>query len=371
MVYLNNAATSFPKPPSVMHAVAKALETMPASAQRSSLAASDNLMDALREDLATLLHVSHPERIFLTSGATDALNRLIGGLPIRQAVITTDNHNSVLRPAENLPGDRVISYLDSLEKLKRPNQSDITDTPDASWLILPHCSNVTGEIHDIGAICTYAHRLGLKVMLDASQSAGCIPIDGGRWKLDAIAFTGHKALFGPQGTGGFYIRPGIALRPTLFGGTGRDSHIIRYDDGDWEYEVGTPNSPGLAGLKAGVEYVLQEGVGSIFAHLQDHTDWLIRELAAIPRVRLYSPGGPAQGPVVSLNIDGLHAADVGYILQNAYGITTRTGLHCAPLIHRQLHTETWGTVRVSLSHLTPHAHLQALVSAVKDISQGL
>lgn len=362
MIYLNNAATSYPKPPSVLTAVAEAMQAMPASALRSSLSAGDDMSGHLRQELAALFHVSHPERIFFTSGATDALNRLIGGLPIRQAIITTDNHNSVLRPAENLPGERVITYEDS------PLRPDLPKSP-ASWLILPHCSNVTGEIHDIGAICASAHRLGMRVLLDASQSAGCIPIDGDNWELDAIAFTGHKALFGPQGTGGFYIRPGITLRPTLFGGTGRDSRIIRYDDGDWEYEVGTPNTPGLAGLLAGVAYVRQEGVEKIFCQLQAHTDWLIHELAAIPHVRLYSPGGPAQGPVVSFNIEGLHAADVGYILQNAYGITTRTGLHCAPLIHRQLHTEPWGTVRASLSYLTPPTHLQALVSAVREIAK--
>ena len=212
------------------------------------------------------------------------------------------------------------------------------------------------------------------VLLDAAQSAGCIPIQAEEWEVDIIVFTGHKGLFGPQGTGGFYIRPSVSLRPTQFGGTGRDSSIIRYEDGDWEYEVGTPNIPGLAGLKAGVEYVLQVGVETIFGQLQQQTQWLIAQLKGIPKIRLYNGGyhgGESQGPVVSFNIDGLKPADVGYILQNAYGITTRTGLHCAPLIHQQLGTAPWGTVRVSLSYHTTQDDLQALVDALQDICQGL
>ena len=368
MVYLNNAATSYPKPPSVVKAVVEALETMPASALRSSLSAGDDTIISLREDLATLLHVSHPDRIFFTSGATDSLNRLIGGLSFQHALVTTDNHNSVLRPIENLKRIEHLKFPenpDHLGNLENPGKKH------PALLILPHCSNVTGGIHDIAAICQKAHQQDILVMLDAAQSAGCIPIDAEKWNVDIIAFTGHKALFGPQGTGGYYIRPGISLRPTIFGGTGRDSSIIRYDDGDWEYEVGTLNMPGLAGLKAGVEYVLKEGVETIFGQLHEQIKWLIAQLKSIPRVRLYRQGEEPQGPVVSFNIDGLKPADVGYILQNAYGITTRTGLHCAPLIHQQLGTTPWGTVRVSLSHLTTDNDLQTLVNAVQDICKGI
>ncbi len=372
MVYLNNAATSYPKPPSVMKAVAEVLEAIPASALRSSLTAGDDILALLRKDLASLLHVSYPDRIFLTSGATDALNRLIGGLAFSRALVTTDNHNSVLRPLENRDHQEPIEYLENLDYLENP--AIPSQDGSQALLILPHCSNVTGTIHDIATICQKAHQHHLLVMLDAAQSAGCIPIHAEEWGVDVIAFTGHKALFGPQGTGGFYIRPGIHLRPTMFGGTGRDSSIIRYDDGDWEYEVGTPNMPGLAGLKAGVEYVLQTGVETICRQLQSQTQWLISQLKGIPKVRLYIPdhqGRESQGPVVSFNIDGLKPADVGYILQNAYGITTRTGLHCAPLIHQQLGTAPWGTVRVSLSYHTTQDDLQALVEAVQDICQSL
>ena len=373
MVYLNNAATSYPKPQSVVKTITEVLEAMPASALRSSLTAGDDILALLRKDLATLLHVSHPDRIVLTSGATDALNRLIGGLTFSHALATTDNHNSVLRPLENRDNPGHLEYIESIDYIDHPdNPSHQIDGQ--SLLVLPHCSNVTGTIHDIASICQKAHQHHLLVMLDASQSAGCIPIHAEKWGVDIIAFTGHKALFGPQGTGGFYFRPGIDLRPTMFGGTGRDSSIIRYDDGDWEYEVGTSNIPGLAGLKAGVEYVLQVGVETIFRQLQSQTQWLITQLKGIPKVRLYihdNHGGESQGPVVSFNIEGLKPADVGYILQNAYGITTRTGLHCAPLIHQQLGTAPWGTVRVSLSYHTTQDDLQALVDAVHHICQSL
>ena len=369
MIYLNHAATSYPKPPAVVEAVMHALTAPPVSALRSTASDNDELSDQLRQSLAALLHTAHPERIVVTSGATDSINRLIGGWGFTHAVATADNHNSVLRPLYNLKAIRQVDIV----------ETDIIDTPDlwpdemggGAMLILPHCSNVTGAIHDIRRISAEAHRRGMTVVVDASQSAGCIPIDADGWEVDAIAFTGHKALYGPPGTGGYYLRPGIALRPTLFGGTGRDSSIVEYKGDDWEYEVGTPNLPGMAGLKAGVDLVLEHTVERIFQQVQAKTLWLIRELNSINHISVYAQGGKCQGPVVSFNIKGLLPSDVGYLLENAYGITTRTGLHCAPLIHRQLGTAPHGTVRVSLSHQTTDDELQALVAAIREICQGL
>ena len=367
-IYLNNAATSWPKPPSVIEAVTAALTCEPVSALRSNRSACDDLMTELRQKLGRLFHISDCERIFFCSSATDAINRIVDGLGMANSQqqsnfdYAIDSHNSVLRPLANkgkyLWDGRLVHY-------------------DA--LFLNHCSNVTGEICDIGREWhnyQVVHRkTGNRqlLILDAAQSAGCIPIDVDGWGVDILVFTGHKGLFGPMGTGGYYVRRGIDLRPSQFGGTGRDSSIIEYGDGDeWEYEVGTQNLPGLAGLMAGVDYVLERGVENIRTKEQQLTQWLINELRDIDKVQLYvAPTADVQGPVVSFNIQGLNPSDVGYILQNSYGITVRTGLHCSPLIHHRLGTEKFGTVRASLSDFTTQQDLQTLVQAVNEISASL
>lgn len=365
MIYLNNAATSYPKPPSVVQAMTEALEHAPKSALRSNLTDSDDVLSGLRQQLGRLFHINDWNRIFFCSSATDAINRVLGGLRLSTIEVSRDNHNSVLRPLMN----------DT-----RPRTSHFALT------IVPHCSNVTGEIHNIKRVCQEAHAQGRIVMVDAAQSAGSIPIDVDGWGVDILVFTGHKALFGPTGTGGYYVRRGIDLRPTQFGGTGRDSSIIRYEEGDWEYEVGTQNLVGLTGLSAGVAYVLQRGVENIYHHLLEETLWLIKALKSIKGVRVYercdSKGvntlsleeesdDEHRGSVVSFNIEGLKPSDVGYILQNSYNITVRTGLHCAPLIHEDLGTAPLGTVRASLSCFNTRADIETLVDAVSNITSSL
>lgn len=167
------------------------------------------------------------------------------------------------------------------------------------------------------------------------------------------------------------MRKGIDLRPTVFGGTGRDSRILEYEDGDWEYEVGTQNVPGLSGLEAGVNYILKTGMDNIYKKVQAQTNNLIDTLKSNSHIDLYSRGGEWQGPVVSFNVRGLKPSDVGYLLQNAYGITVRTGLHCTPLAHKTLNTMPWGTVRVSMSYLTTDNDMQTLKEAIGDITYSL
>lgn len=351
MIYLNNAATSYPKPPSVVEAVTAALAQPPVSSLRSNVSAQDDVLTQLRQSLGRLFHIADWERIFFCSSATDALNRLLGGRSWKECEYDEGSHNSVLRPLAN----HVL----------------VSEDAESGIVICNHCSNVTGEIVDVQQECQKAHAEGKLFLLDVAQSAGCIPVDVDGWDVDLLAFTGHKSLLGPMGTGGYYVRRGIDLRPTQFGGTGRDSSTITYTDGDWEYEVGTQNMPGLAGLKAGVDYVLQRGVENIFQQEQQLTQWLIQALQNLPKVQLYIPSTlHSQGPVVSFNIDGLRPSDVGYILQNSYGITVRTGLHCSPLIHRKLGTEPYGTIRVSLSDFTTQQDLQALVDAVHEIAHS-
>ena len=364
MVYLNNAATTYPKPPQVAEAMTAALASPPASPLRSNNATGDDLPTSLRQLLGRLFGIADWQRIFFASSATDAVNRIVDGLTWKGYDVSIDSHNSVFRPLAN----KLVTSKEGKYRCHCVN----------------HCGNVTGEIADIERL--RREMRGAKdydseadiLIVDAAQSAGCIPIDVDAWGIDILVFTGHKGLFGPMGTGGYYVRRGIDLRPAQFGGTGRDSSVIRYD-GDWEYEVGTQNMPGLAALKAGVDYVLQRGVENIQRREQHMTQWLIDELWGIDKVTLYvapQQRGNAkvnrrQGPVVSFNIGGLLPSDVGYILQNSYGITVRTGLHCSPLIHRQMGTEKHGTVRASLSDMTTQDDLQALVNAVRDIARSL
>lgn len=360
MIYLNNAATSYPKPPSVIQAMMMALESPPVSPLRSNIPSGEDLLTDLRKTLGTLFNIRDYERIFLCSSATDAINRIVGGKEWT-VVATSDNHNSVLRPLLN--GQHPVKII--------PPLSSSETLPNGSLLILNHCSNVTGNIIDVATIVKQAHQQGMLVMLDVAQSAGCIPIDIDNWGVDIMIFTGHKSLFGPTGTGGYYVHRSINLRPAQFGGTGRDSSILEYKNSNWEYEVGTQNLVGFAGLKTGVEYVLGRGVRDIFHHLQSETNWLIHELCNIDKVIMYSEGGEQQGPVVCFNIKGLLPSDVGYILQNSYDITVRTGLHCAPLIHQQLGISEHGSVRLSLSDFTKHEELDTFICAIREITRSL
>ena len=290
MIYLNQAATSFPKPRCVLDAHAAALSAPPEGQFRSADTRNGNGLDRCRENLGRLLGISVVDRIFFASGATDATNALVNGLPLaeKRVLATQTEHNSVLRPLMNLTdqvGSVDIMPCDTLGRVDPADVTRLLSAPSAV-LFVNHCSNVTGMVQDIPALSEIAHRHSALLVLDASQSAGCLPVDADAWGVDALIFTGHKALFGPQGTGGYYVRPGISLRPFRYGGTGRDSRRLTYDDGDYEYEVGTQNAPGIAALNAGVEYVLEQGVGPIHAKERRLMKALYEELAAIPGMEI-------------------------------------------------------------------------------------
>lgn len=375
MIYLNQAATSFPKPRCVLDAHAAALCAPPEGQFRSGGTRNGNGLDRCRESLGRLLGISAVDRIFFASGATDAANAVVNGLPLKgQRVLATQaEHNSVLRPLMNLT-DQVgfvdIVPCDALGRVDPVDAARLLSAP-AVALFVNHCSNVTGMVQDIPVLGEIAHRHGALLVLDASQSAGCLPVDADAWGVDALIFTGHKALFGPQGTGGYYVRPGVPLRPFRYGGTGRDSRRLTYDDGNYEYEVGTQNAPGIAALNAGVEYVLERGVNAIHARERDLMKRLYEGLAAVPGVTLYGDYGRCHGPLLSFNVRGLTPSDVAYILSGSYGITVRAGHHCSPLIHDAMGTSEQGTVRVSVSDMNTEADIEALVAAVREISKSV
>ena len=374
MIYLNQAASTWPKPPQVLKAHAAALSAVPAGQFRGGSAEAADGMEDCRKRLGTLLGISDFERIYFSSGATDSANAVICGLKLkgRRVLATQTEHNSILRPLLNHK-DRVgqvdIVPCDALGRVN-PEQVEAMLNTDTAAIFLSHCSNVTGMIQDVSAIAEIAHRHGALLVLDAAQSAGCIPVKGDAWSVDVLVFTGHKSLFGPQGTGGYYVREGIPFSPYRYGGTGRDSRQLTYESGNYEFEPGTQNLPGIAALAAGVAYVLEEGVEQIASKERALMQRLREGLGAIERVRLYGDAR-CSGPILSFNIDGLKPADAAYILEGAYGIRVRAGLHCAPLIHWAMGTEECGTIRASVSNMNTEKDVDSLIRAVREIAGSL
>lgn len=377
--YLNNAATTFPKPPEVVEAMTGALTAPPSNPFRSSSACGKDVLSLCRENIGQLLGIADTDRIFFAGGATDALNRIFGGLSLDSlpVVITQTEHNSVLRPLYNnavtAPNVHVVPCneygyvaVQSVEAVldKMPAAGG---KPYAGLFVLNHCSNVTGAVQDVCGIAEAVHRHGFILLLDASQSAGCLPVTIDRWGVDIAAFTGHKGMFGPTGTGGYYVGRHIALRPVVYGGTGRDSSIITYNDGDYEYEAGTQNTISVAGLNAGIGYVLAEGIAEIEKRESGMMQYIYKVLSGCRDVVVYTDMCRPHGPLLSFNIKSLNPSDVGYILQNGYDVTVRTGLHCSPLIHDAMSTSPAGTVRVSVSCLTTDEDIETFLGAIKEM----
>ena len=379
MIYLNNAATTYPKPPCVQEAFMKCVRDVPAGQMRSSFESEPgDVLDECRRSVAGLLGVSDWKRIFFTSGATEASNLFIRGMDWtgKYVLASQTEHNSILRPVMNHPdlkGKVTVLPCDD-EGYIASSLVEEASGEGQGVLIVSHCSNVTGIIQPLDELALAAKQRGYLLAVDISQSAGCIPVEGDRWGADILIFTGHKSLMGLQGTGGIYIRKGLGIRPLKYGGTGRDSAklVCGTDPDQYEYEPGTQNIAGIAALKAGADYVTGLGLEAIRRKEAQQCGWLYDQLAAIQGVRLYGPGQAWQrGPMLSFNIEGLTAADTAYILNNSYGIIVRAGLHCAPLIHDRIGSGKHGTVRVSISCETGWEELMAFVDAVREICGSL
>ncbi len=376
MIYLNQAATTYPKPKQVLDAVSDAIANPPQGQFRSSAASGDIFVEC-KKNLARLFGTKNYEKIYFTSGATAGANALFYGLEFenKRIVVSQTEHNSILRPAMNLTDkvtEGIILPCDeigriSVEQLDKV-LSEYEDTVDA--VFINHCSNVTGVIQNLSGVAEVCHRHSAMIVADFSQSAGCVPIYVDEWGIDAFIFAGHKGLYGIQGIGGFYIRPEFPIKPFMYGGTGRDSKIIKYD-ADYEYEVGTENGPGVAALNAGVSFVLESGVERIRIYELGLMRKLYKGLQGLHGVSIVAVPEECRGPVLCFTIDKIKPSDVAYILQNGYDITVRTGLHCAPLIHDAIGTAEDGTVRISVSYLNTEEDVDAVVSAVRDIVAGL
>jgi cysteine desulfurase family protein len=360
-LYLDNAATSWPKPPAVPAAVRREIVhgggNPGRSGHRKSIEAGRVVL-ACRERLAELLCVSDPSRLVFTKNATEALNIVLFGL-LRGGghVVTTGmEHNSILRPLRALEAGGVVVEEATADADGRVDAGDVVRRIRAGTRLVAvtHASNVTGAVNDIAAIGAACRNQGIPFLVDAAQTAGCVPIDLGRTPVDYLAFSGHKGLLGPQGTGGLYVGNVAGLPPLLRGGTGSLSD--REEQPDFlpdRYESGTLNVPGLAGLTAGVMYLLRRGVADIALHDQRLREALLDVVSRNRRVSVFGARGSGGFTgVASVVIEGLSPSTVGERLEQQFGILTRIGLHCAPRAHRTIGTFPHGTTRLGWGPFT-------------------
>ncbi len=377
MIYFDNAATSWPKPPSVAAAVHEQITSAGGNPGRSghrlSIAAA-RVVEETREALARLFHVGDPSRIAFAPNATHALNAALHGL-VRagdRVVTTSVEHNSVMRPLRHLETCGVEVIVVACGADGSIDRAKVTEAlaSGARVLVATHASNVAGTILPAGELAALARAHGAHVVVDAAQTAGTVPIDVDALGIDVLAFTGHKGLFGPTGTGGLYVREGIDLLPLVRGGTGSDSaHDSQPDFMPDMLESGTLNVTGIAGLGAGLRFLLDVGVEAVQAHERALAARVIDGVRAIDGVAVYGPSDPASRcGIVSFNVHGASSSEVGLLLDETFGIMARTGLHCAPAAHRTLGTFPGGTVRFGIGWFNTPAEVDTAVEAVRQIA---
>ena len=375
MIYLDNAATTFPKPLKVYQEMFDYMKTSAANPGRGahdmSVMATTKVLET-RQIIGNLFNIDNAFNIIFTSNATDSLNIAIKGiLKNGDHVITTVlEHNSVLRPLNKLSKNQVTATFLGMDENGFINLSDLKKNikKNTKAIIINHASNVIGTIQDIEKIGEIAKENGLIFIVDGAQSAGVIDIDVKRYNIDLLAFPGHKGLLGPQGTGGLYIGTGIQLETFKEGGTGSNSSSLEQPDFlPDRFESGTLNTPGIVGLGEGISYIFEEGIENIRKKEEALTDYLLIELMKLPFIKIYGNRSiEHRCAVVSFNIENTDSSIVGYEL-NKRGIAVRTGYHCAPLIHKALGTLKYGTVRASLGYFNTFAEIECLIKSLKEI----
>lgn len=375
MIYLNNAATTFPKPPEVLEAVSRCLATIPCETSRGAIVANgEDVVEECRREVAQFFNATDPRNIIFTSGATESINLVLRGLDLRgkRVVTTAAEHNSVIRPLKELKrrGLLALTIVDC-DRGGRvdPQQLAAAFTPDTALVVLTHCSNVTGNVNDLDTIVPLCRRAGVLVLLDAAQSAGAVPLDLQKYPIDMVAFAAHKSLYGIRGSGGLYLRSGLEIEPLKYGGTGtRSDFLFMPRDTPVRYEAGTPNIPGIAALQAGIAWIKRVGIDAIAQRCRRLEQQLLEHIAEIPQIILYGDLESKQRcPIVSLNVQGRSPEDVALMLGGSFGVITRSGLHCAPLVHHAIGAPAEGTVRLSLSFFTTEVEIEAVGAALRSI----
>ena len=377
MIYFDNAATTLQKPPCVAQAVLEAMTTFgnPGRGVHEPAMAASRAVYEARCALAQLFHAENPARIAFTANATQALNIAIKGIlnPGDHVITTAMEHNSVLRPLYELEGQGAALTILPADRQGRIDyggfEAAIRDNTRA--IVCTHGSNLTGNLLDIGRIGAIAKRYGLLFVVDASQTAGVFPIDVQDMNIDILCFTGHKGLLGPQGTAGLYVREGVTVRPLLTGGSGVQSHSKTHPSQmPTALEAGTLNAHGLAGLNAGVRYLLERGIGTLRQKELDFTWAFYEGVKKIPGITVYGDFSARERcPIVSLNVRDYDSAQVSDALFSTFGIATRPGAHCAPLLHDALGTGQRGAVRFSFSHYNTMEQINTAIAALREIAQ--
>ena len=378
MIYLDNAATTIHKPEGVAQAMVQALSSLGNSGRGAHEATLDasRIIYGTREKLARLFGIKDPMRIAFTCNATESLNIAINGLFEKgdHVITTMCEHNSVLRPLyrleENgvelsiLPADsKGVPMYGELERLIQQNTRAI---------VITHASNLSGNVTDLGRVSAITQKYKLLLVVDASQSAGCIPIDVEKMGIDVLCFTGHKGLMGPQGTGGIYVREGLEIRPLKVGGSGVHSYDREHPkEMPTALEAGTLNGTGIAGLFSSLDFILDTGVETIHKKEMKLAKRFFDGIKDLPEVTVYGDWENSERTaIVSVNLGTEESGQVSDWLWEDYGIAVRAGAHCAPLMHKALGTEKQGAVRFSFSYFNTEEEVDAAIQALKEILES-
>ena len=376
MIYLDNAATTIHKPPEVAEVVKQAILTAGNAARGAhsvSLSASRTVFET-RQKLAQLFSCPRPDHVVFTMNSTEALNIAIYGLlsPGDHVISTDLEHNSVLRPLYDLQTRGVFVDFFSADRRGNVRYEDFEALfrENTKLVVCTHASNLTGNVLDIAHISKIAHAHGARLIVDASQTAGSIPIDMQKMGIDVLCFTGHKGLMGPQGTGGLCIQPGVEIRPLLRGGTGVHSYDKNQPQAyPTRLEAGTLNGHSIAGLDAALDFLLAQGVETIGARERSLMRRFYDGVRDIPGVTVYGDfSQEARAAIVALNIHDYDSSEVSDVLFTDYGIATRPGAHCAPRMHEALGTEKQGAVRFSFSYFNTEEEDDAAIHAVRELA---
>ncbi len=379
MIYLDNAATSWPKPDSVYTAMIKCIKEYGAnpgrSGHRMAIKAGEKIFEC-RENLARLFGIADPLCIVFTINATEAINLAVKGLlaPGDHVIISSMEHNSVVRPLKKLEAlgvelSIVRTNPDGKVYTKNINRKIKGNT---KLLIVSHASNVTGTVNNLKSIGGLAKKNKIVFMVDAAQTAGNCPVDVGLMNIDLLAFSGHKGLLGPQGTGGLYVREGIVLDTLKEGGTGSLSEsVIQPDFSPDRYESGTLNTPGIAGWNEGIKYILETGISNIQNHEKQLVKHMLEGLGEIKKVKVYGNDNiEHRTGVISITVDGKDCHEVCRELDEKYDIAARGGMHCAYLAHETIGTQNTGTVRFSIGLFNTLEEIDKALKAVKTIASS-
>ncbi|MGD8888980.1 MAG: aminotransferase class V-fold PLP-dependent enzyme [Desulfobacterales bacterium] len=378
LIYLDNGATSYPKPDEVytfMDSFYRSYGVNPGRSGYDLCMETGALVDTTRKMLADFFNGNDSNRLCFSYNSTDALNLIIFGM-LKQgdhAITTTLEHNSVLRPLyhQNKFNGVEVDYIPfDTNGFVDPDDVKQKIKANTRLVIVNHASNVIGTVQPVGAIGRICRDYGVPFAIDASQSAGKVPIDIEQLHVDVVAFTGHKSLLGPTGIGGLYVREGVKIRHTRAGGTGvRSADRMHLEEYPYRLEYGTGNIVGIAGLHAGLKWIAERGIDQIHHHEMRLTRMLRDGLSKLDGVSLHCQDDLIDHiGVISFNIDGMEALNTGTLLDGEYNIACRTGLHCAPLVHEQMGTaQIGGSVRIGIGPFNTEAHIKTAIEAIGEI----